>query len=183
MKTIQHTIFTGLIIFFIPGILFNDCTRQPEPKSDREMEAYKVPLLKVNKYLVQKDSREIENYIRQRSWDMKQSSTGLWYMIYRNGIGSRAEEGKYAKVNYTVSLLDGKVCYSTDSLGAESFIIGHSEVESGLDEGILMMKEGDKARFILPPHLAHGLLGDRKKIPPRSIIIYDVELLKVWDKK
>jgi FKBP-type peptidyl-prolyl cis-trans isomerase FkpA len=179
----RHILITGIFLFFAPAVLFTYCTQQSEVKSNKEVEAYKEPLLKVNKYLVQKDSREIENYIRQRNWDMKQSGSGLWYMIYRQGNGLKAEAGKLAKVNYSVSLLNGKVCYSTDSLGAESFEIGHSEVESGLDEGILMMKEGDKARFILPPHLAHGLIGDRKNIPPRSIIIYDVELLAVKDKK
>ena len=41
------------------------------------------------------------------------------------------------------------------------------------------MHEGDKARFIMPPHLAHGLLGDNHKIPARAIIIYEVELIKL----
>jgi FKBP-type peptidyl-prolyl cis-trans isomerase len=52
-------------------------------------------------------------------------------------------------------------------------------VESGLEEGILLLREGDKAKFILPPHLAHGLLGDDNKIPARSIIVYDLELLSL----
>jgi FKBP-type peptidyl-prolyl cis-trans isomerase len=58
-------------------------------------------------------------------------------------------------------------------------VLGHSTEESGLEQGILMMQEGDKARFILPPHLAHGLLGDENMIPARSIIVYEVELLDI----
>ncbi len=54
--------------------------------------------------------------------------------------------------------------------------IGHGGVESGIEEGILLLHKGDKARFILPPFRAHGLLGDRQKIPPRSIIVYELEL-------
>ena len=41
------------------------------------------------------------------------------------------------------------------------------------------MRAGDKARFIIPPHLAYGLLGDENRIPARSIIIYQVELVDV----
>ena len=52
-------------------------------------------------------------------------------------------------------------------------------VESGLEEGILLMKTGGKAKFILPPHLAYGLPGDGKKIPARAILVYDVELLSI----
>jgi FKBP-type peptidyl-prolyl cis-trans isomerase len=42
------------------------------------------------------------------------------------------------------------------------------------------MKPGQKGKFILPPHLAYGLLGDEKMIPSRSIIVYDIEMLKVY---
>jgi hypothetical protein len=31
--------------------------------------------------------------------------------------------------------------------------------------------------FILPPFLAFGLVGDGKKIPPRTIIVYNVSIL------
>ena len=76
-------------------------------------------------------------------------------------------------------MLDGTVCYESkpDSLG--TFVVGHGGVESGLEQGILMMKQGQKAKFIMPPYLAHGLIGDAKRIPARSIIVYDIELLKV----
>ncbi len=49
--------------------------------------------------------------------------------------------------------------------------------ETGKHE-VEMMREGEKARFIIPPHLAYGLLGDEKQIPARSIIVYEVELLE-----
>jgi len=39
------------------------------------------------------------------------------------------------------------------------------------------MKVGDRAKAILPSHLGHGLLGDRQKIPPQSILYIDVELI------
>jgi len=82
-----------------------------------------------------------------------------------------------ANIKYKVSLLNGKVCYSSDSDGVKSFRIGQGGVELGLEIGILKLRVGDKAKFILPPNLGWGLIGDEKKIPSRSIIIYDVELI------
>jgi len=110
---------------------------------------------------------------------MIETKTGLWYMIYEKGEGKKSKEGLYATINYNIALLDGPQCYSSDSLGPKRFKIGRSLVESGLEEGILLLTEGDKARFILPPHLAHGLVGDDNRIPARSIIVYDVELLSL----
>jgi FKBP-type peptidyl-prolyl cis-trans isomerase len=68
-----------------------------------------------------------------------------------------------------------------DNDDPKTFLIGQGGVESGLEEGILLLQEGDKARFIMPPHLAHGLIGDRDKIPARATIIYDLELVSLSD--
>ena len=59
--------------------------------------------------------------------------------------------------------------------------IAAGSVEGGLDEALLLMRIGDKARIILLPHLAHGLLGDFEKIPARSIIVYYIELVELID--
>ncbi len=112
---------------------------------------------------------------------MTTSGTGLWYQIYQKGNGAPAKTGKMASINYKVWLLDGTLCYSSDSLGMKKFRIGKGGVEKGLEEGILLMRVGDKARFIMPPHLADGLIGDQDKIPPRSIILYEVELVQISD--
>jgi FKBP-type peptidyl-prolyl cis-trans isomerase len=76
-------------------------------------------------------------------------------------------------------LLDGTLCYSSDSLGEKTFLVEQDNVESGLHEGIQKLREGDKALFILPSHIAHGLLGDDSKIPSHSSVIYEIELLSV----
>jgi len=53
-------------------------------------------------------------------------------------------------------------------------------VISGLEEGILYLSEGDKAKIIIPSHLGYGLLGDLdKNIPPKATLIYDIELKSI----
>ena len=42
-----------------------------------------------------------------------------------------------------------------------------------------MMREGDKAKLIVPSHLAHGLVGDFDKIPPLTPIVVDIQLYKI----
>ena len=139
----------------------------------------KESLIRANKGLVTIDQERIEAFAERHQWDMQTTETGLWYQIYEHGDGDSASNGLIASLKYTVSLLDGTLCYSSDSTGEKTFLIGQGGVESGLEEGILKMRCGDKARFIMPPHLAHGLPGDNDKIPPRSTIVYQVELLNL----
>jgi FKBP-type peptidyl-prolyl cis-trans isomerase len=95
------------------------------------------------------------------------------------GEGRKAKEGFWATINYKVYLLEGTECYSSDNDGPKTFQIGRGGVEAGLEEGILLLNEGARAKFIMPPHLAHGLPGDGHKIPARAIIIYEVELVRL----
>lgn len=139
-------------------------------------------LIKANKGLVTLDQERIEAYAKRHNWDMQKTQTGLWYQIYEHGLGDSSQIGKLAQINYQISLLDGTLCYTSDSLGTKTFLIGQGGVESGLEEAILLMRTGDKARFIMPPHLAHGLPGDGNKIPARSTIVYQVELINLVSK-
>ena len=56
-------------------------------------------------------------------------------------------------------------------------MIDKSDIESGVQEGIKKMRVGDKAKLIIPSHLAHGLTGDMEKIPPLSVIVVDIHLI------
>jgi FKBP-type peptidyl-prolyl cis-trans isomerase FkpA len=177
-----------LILFsFLIGTIVSlsiSCTCDQAGKKDmtkEELKKYDKSLQAANRYLTTLDAERIESYAKRRKWNMKVTKSGLWYQIYEQGKGAQAKEGQVAVLNYKISLIDGTFCYSSDSLGAKEFAIGHGGVESGLEEGILLLKVGDKARFIMPPYEAHGLLGDMKKIPARSIIIYEIELLKLID--
>lgn len=146
---------------------------------DYNSKEFKDKLVEANKMYVKKESDEIDQYILRRGWEMKTTGTGLRYMIVEAGTGVLAKPNDIAKVSYNITLLDGTVCYSSEQNGPKEFKINQDNVESGLHEGIQYMHVGDKARFILPSHLAHGLMGDESKIPPKSSVVYDIELLSL----
>lgn len=144
------------------------------PNKDKS-KSKKESLIKVNKYLVISENKEISNYIKRHRLNVVETGSGLRYQITRQGEGEKAQKGKIATLKYKMKLITGDVIYSSDETGPKEFKIGHSDVESGLEEAILNMRVGDKAIIIIPSHLAHGLLGDNKLIPPRSTIIYEIE--------
>lgn len=136
-------------------------------------------LIDANRKAVKTEDQQIRDFIRRYNWKMDKTGTGLRYRIYKIGEGEKASEGKIAVINYEVSLLNGEVIYSSDETGTKEFMIGRGGVESGLEEGILLLHEGDRAKFIIPSHLAYGLSGDQNKITGKATLVYDVELLEL----
>jgi len=155
------------------------CSDQKEKQVEKKEVSSLESLEKANRYLVRTELEDIENYVRRHGWKMQETGTGLKIMIYNQGNGERAEKGKIAVINYQTFLLNGNLIYTSDELGQKEFKIGKGGVESGLEEAIVMMRVGDKAKLILPAHLAFGLLGDDNKIPPRSALVYDIELVSL----
>jgi FKBP-type peptidyl-prolyl cis-trans isomerase FkpA len=157
-----------------------NCKRQKEyTYSEKEYAETERALVGANRLLIKKDKENIMAYIKQHKLDMKESETGLWCRINKTGHGKTASNGQQITLKYKVSLMDGTLCYSSDSLGLKKFTVGQGGVESGLEEGVSMLREGDRAMFIMPPHLAEGLPGDGNRIPARSVIIYEVEVVKL----
>jgi FKBP-type peptidyl-prolyl cis-trans isomerase len=174
MPMIKYLPYFLLFVF----LQITGCSRDNKRKNqENEYRETEKALVGANRILVKKDRERILSYIRRKGLEMSESPSGLWYSIQRSGSKDSARTGMMATLSYQVSLLDGKLCYTSDSLGNKKFRIGQGGIEAGLEEGILLLNKGDRAKFIMPPHLAHGLPGDGDKIPARSIIIYDVKLL------
>jgi FKBP-type peptidyl-prolyl cis-trans isomerase len=100
-------------------------------------------------------------------------------MVYEKGKGRPVELNTVIKFNYTTELLNGVECYSSDDYGPKQFLVGKGGVESGLEQAVLQLREGDRAKIILPSHLAFGLVGDDDCIPKKAVVIYDLEVLSV----
>jgi FKBP-type peptidyl-prolyl cis-trans isomerase len=164
-------------------IVFSLACTEEKPKQEAVVinKNYAAPLITVNKKLIEKESRDIENWLKRHQITAENTGTGLRFAVIKKGNGNLAQLGQLATINYKLSLLDGTLCYDSKKTGPETFLIGQDHVESGLHEGIQKMHVGDKSIMIMPPHLAHGLLGDDKKIPPLSCIVYEVELLQIKD--
>ncbi|MBE0649472.1 MAG: FKBP-type peptidyl-prolyl cis-trans isomerase [Bacteroidales bacterium] len=167
-----------LWLVIISGVLVS-CSGNRQSQKSNKINLTENQLIQLNKKWVEQENTKIDDFIKQKQWNMKETSTGLRYMIYSHGNGEGAKIGEIATIKYSVSLLDGTVVYSSAQSGLKTFRIGHSTEVSGLEEGIILLKVGDKAKFLLPSHLAYGLSGDGRKIPPDVPIIYDVELVQL----
>jgi len=106
------------------------------------------------------------------------TQSGLNYIILHEGEGNAATPGKQVTVHYTGWLPDGtKFDSSVDKNKPFSFLLGTGSVIKGWDEGVAGMKQGEKRKLIIPADLGYGSRSSGP-IPPGSILIFDVELLK-----
>lgn len=109
-----------------------------------------------------------------------ETASGLRYKIIQKGDGPKAEKGKNVSVHYEGALLDGTVFDSSYKRKEPiSFQLGVGQVIRGWDEGVGLLKVGDKARFVIPSQLAYGSAGAGGVIPPDAILVFDVKLIGV----
>lgn len=160
-------------------VVFLSCNNKNGNSQSVSQKELKEPLIEENIRMTQEENRLIDRYIERHKWSMNETGTGLRYMIYEKGSGIKAKNGMQATVEYEIKLMDGTICYSSVESGPRTFLIGKDHVESGIHEGVTLMNVGDKAKFILPSYLAHGLSGDNNKIPPRSSLVVNMHLLRL----
>lgn len=116
--------------------------------------------------------------------DTLTTESGLKYIrLNENDSGQKASPGDMVYVHYSGFLEDGKLFDSSVERG-EPFVfpLGQGKVIRGWDEGLALLKEGEKAKFIIPPDLAYGDRGYPPVIPEKATLIFDVELLTVQKK-
>ena len=129
---------------------------------------------------------EVKDPIVAKMWDVdstlfKQTESGLKYAIIEEGSGPDVQQGKVTSVHYSGFLSDGtKFDSSVEREEPLTLIVGMGQVIPGWDEGLQLLKQGSKARFIIPPQLAYGE-RDLGVIPPNSTLIFDVEVVEVKD--
>ena len=176
--------FMILLVLILCITCLTSCRETPrEIRTTDHLGMMNDSLLTFNHQVVLAESQEIEDFIGRYHWNMNKTQTGLRWMVYKNGKGPVARKGDIACIKYSVRLINGDLVYHSDSLKPFEFETGKAEVPNGLEEGVLLLKPGDRAKLIVPSHLAFGLLGDQEKIRNRAILVYDVELYQVKTRK
>jgi len=161
-------------------LLFVECGTGDSGKTAKDPSKYKESLIKANKKIVEEENEQIGDFVRRHNWQMETTSTGLRMMITNHGIGAKAQTGKTVKLAYVMTLLSGDTVYSALDDGPLIFQVGKGQVISGLEEAILLLRVGDRAKIIIPSHLAFGLIGDQKKIHSKASLVYDMEFISMY---
>jgi len=116
----------------------------------------------------------------RRKPDVVVTASGLQYTVREPGDGKRPDARSTVEVNQRILLVDGTVIKDTYH-GTETDTFRLEEAIEGLQEGLPLMKEGGKFRFVVPPELAWGKRGAGSRIGPHAALIFDIRLEKVLE--
>ena len=166
-----------MVIVFLFLSCDNVKNRKDSPVIDEKQ--LELSLEEMNRKMLQYESELIDNYVEKNNLNVIKTGTGLRYQLVEEGYGDLIKKGDIVTLQYELRLLSGELLYSSDNEGNKTFLVSRGGVESGLEEAVLKFRMNSEAILILPPHLAHGLIGDGNRIPPKAILVYSIKVVDI----
>ncbi len=122
----------------------------------------------------------MEAILKEKYGNAQTTGSGLKIIVERQGTGPKPNTGDNVSFHCTGMFLDGQKFFSTyDSKQTIDMPIGVGQLVKGMDEGVMLLNEGGKARLVVPPSLGYGEMGYPPAIPPNAWLVFDVEVMKV----
>ena len=109
---------------------------------------------------------------------VKTLPSGVQYKVLSEGAGKMPKKTDTVTVHYRGTFINGTEFDSSIARGQPT-TFQVDGVIPGWSEALQLMKEGAKWQLFIPPELAYGEMGMPPRIPPQSILLFDVELISV----
>lgn len=123
------------------------------------------------------EQKKIDREIDNRYPGAIKTPSGLKYVVLKEGSGDKSPKyGQNVTVHYQGTFLNGKI-FDSSILRGEPATFKIGQVIEGWNEALQTMKKGEKRTLIIPYQLGYGIHGYPGVIPPKSTLIFDVELL------
>ena len=123
------------------------------------------------------EQQKIDREISNRYPGAVSTPSGLKYVVLKEGTGTASPKwGQAVTVHCQGTFLNGKI-FDSSILRNEPATFKIGQVIEGWNEALLTMKKGEKRTLIIPYQLGYGIQGYPGVIPPKSTLIFDVELL------
>ena len=171
-----------LILLFTLSSCDNPVPRRPVSNHSG---SYMKESVALNKKINKLQASAIDYYIKKDSVSTYINSPDGFVYKY---IHQKKEEKRTPKAGdkvffeYEISDLTDHILYTEEELGENQLLIDKEDIESGLQNGLKLMKEGEEIVFIFPSYKAFGYIGDRERIGINQPLIYKVKLNKIINK-
>ncbi|MCD8212557.1 MAG: FKBP-type peptidyl-prolyl cis-trans isomerase [Campylobacter sp.] len=161
--------------------------KQQKLKDDEVITLLNDRAEQLNKIVEAKEKQKLDENLKKGSEFMaknaknkkvKTTKSGIQYELIKAGKGGNKPKPESVVVlNYKAYLIDGYVFDDTYEKKTPAHL-SMVNIIDGLHEGLLLMEEGSKYKFVIPSKLAYGN-SDMQDIPGGSTVIFEAELLKV----
>ena len=155
-----------------------------EPQKSEVMKVFEEQIQRKQQEKSERDARfnkEVAKSIQAQNREnkaIKETESGLQYEVIKEGTGPKPTATDKVEVHYVGTLFNGQKFDSSRDRGQPtSFVL--NQVITGWTEGLQLMSEGSIYKFWIPSELGYGDRGMGNAIPAGSLLIFEVELIKV----
>jgi peptidylprolyl isomerase len=162
---------------FVQGIR-DGIAGKPPALSDKEYERQMMLLQeKAFKRLAEDNIKAANDFLQKNAKEkgvIEIEPGKLQYSIVKEGTGAEVKDGGSPQIQYTGKYVDGTVFGSSQDTGGP-ITIPLDQTIQGFSKGLKGMKEGEVRKIFVHPDMGYGTSGH---LPPNSLLIFDVELIK-----
>ena len=164
-------------------VLFAVSCSKPEARKPivRKTSSFMNESIERNKLLTQVENELLQKKMEaDSSREYQNSEQGFWYYydLKMDSDAPMPEPGDDVVFSYEIRNLDDEIIFSRDEFGEVVYRVDKEELITGLQDGIKLMRRGEKVTFLFPSYKAYGYSGS-ERIEPNQPLIYKVELLAV----
>lgn len=121
------------------------------------------------------DTRIIKVAIANGKTDVKENVDGVYYTIMKEGTG------RQVSINDTVTAFYKGYLFANDSVFDQTkdkpAVFPLKRLIKGWQIGVPLVKVGGKIKLVIPSDLAYSVRTRAAKIPPNSILVFEIEVL------
>lgn len=148
------------------------CTRQhaqfPSNKENR-IDSTTINLRTMNEVLTQKEDSVLEDLVKKQTVTYNKTSSGIWYHKEVETKNDSLVNFQEVIVNYDLCTIDGAKI-KNENIKVE---FGKKQVTLGMEEGLKLMRKGEKIKLIVPWYLGYGMKG-KDNIPSYTSLVYEI---------
>lgn len=124
---------------------------------------------------------DIQKYIKARGINASNVGSGTFYNLTKSlPTAQKVNDGDSISVHFKIRLLNGNIVDTTSTLRnmPDKYIVNTESILPGLEDVLRLMREGEEATILIPSYRALGA-NSTSKIPPYSVLIYEIQLIDV----
>ncbi|MBS1647443.1 MAG: FKBP-type peptidyl-prolyl cis-trans isomerase [Bacteroidetes bacterium] len=149
--------------------------------SAKEMALFNDSIKNTGAQKAKKEVVLIQQYISSHCKQVHEFAPNAFIEMITSTASDSIKKGKKVKIRYKGFFLDGTVVdYTTKNTPFELLYGQEGQLVSGLQMALGRLKKGEKAKIILPSHLAFGATGSSNgMIPPYMPMVYEIEIIDI----
>ncbi len=128
-------------------------------------------------YRFDTEKQQIEKAIANGATDAKENTEGVYYIMMKEGTGRAVSVNDTVVIHYKGYLFNDGTIFDQTKDKPATFPL--KRLIKGWQVGVPLCKAGGKIKLVIPSAFAYSIRTRAAKIPPNSILVFEIEVVDV----